>query len=330
MAYKTKEEMDEEIRLCKSLDIADVAKYMGYSTFKKGNSTSYTFVKEREGLVLFNKTHTFKDFYSNASGTVIDFVMNEKNMSFRDAVGFLLQYAGISNDQRVYRTEQVIDGYKKENSEKETPFVLPEKNDNYRRVYAYLTKSRMIDYDTVTSFVKSGLLYEEKEHHNAVFVAKDKDGVARHAFLRGTLTDPSRRFRGDVSGSDKNYGFAREGSKDNELLVVFEAPIDLMSFVSLTKDKDTHLLALGMLDSAPIYKYIEEHPGVTDVGFVLDADEPGVKAMAKFYNEIQENGFFIRSVNVWDLLVENGVKDVNEFLVKKRSISQPEIKGKSI
>lgn len=323
MAYRTKEEMDEEIRLCKSLDIADVAKYMGYSTYRKGNSTAYTFVKEREGLVLFNNTHTFKDFYNNISGTVIDFVMNEKNLSFKDSVSFLLQYSGLdrnkSNEIKTFTENDTTQEKPQVPEKKESELVLPEKNSDYRRVYAYLTKSRYIDYDTVNQFVKAGLIYEEKEHHNAVFVAKDKNGVPRHAFLRGTLTDPQKRFRGDVSGSDKRYGFTRVGSKDNTMLVVFEAPIDLMSFVSLTKDKDAHLIALGMLDIEPVYKYISEHPEVTEVTFVLDNDEPGINAASRFEEELQNNGITTKTNNVTEALIKHGVKDMNELLVKVKS-----------
>lgn len=222
MAYRTKEQMEEETRMCKALDIEDVAKYMGFSIYHKGNSTGYAFIRDREGLVLFKKTNTVKDFYNDKSGTVIDLVMNEMGLSFKDSIAYLASYAGIDHDMEKnsipYAAPEtpVNKGlYRDEVKE----FILPDKNTDYRRVYAYLTKSRMIDYETVNSFVKAGLLYEEKGHHNAVFVAKDKDGVARHAFLRGTLTNPNKRFRGDVSGSDKNYGFAREGSKDNELLV---------------------------------------------------------------------------------------------------------------
>ena len=46
-----------------------------------------------------------------------------------------------------------------------------------RRVFAYLIKHRSIARDVVAHFAKAGLLYEDSEYHNAVFVGTDTDGV---------------------------------------------------------------------------------------------------------------------------------------------------------
>ena len=336
MAYRTKEQMEEETRFCKSLDIEDVAKYMGFSTYHKGNSAGYAFIRDREGLVLFKKTNTFKDFYNNTSGTVIDFVMKERGLSVKDTVSFLLDYAGVGRDQNSVTASTTVSNKSQheapEKEDRKIELVLPEKNTDYRRVYAYLTKSRHIDYEVVTHFVKADLLYEDRKHHNAVFIAKDKDGNPKHAFLRGTLTDPQKRFRGDVTGSDKQYGFTRVGSNDNNTLTVFEAPIDLMRFMSLTKDKNTHLLALGMLDTAPIYKYYEEHPEIEQITFILDNDKPGIEATERFSRELAENGFTVVENNFNKLIADNGVKDVNELLEKMRSktVEPVEVKKQSI
>lgn len=50
------------------------------------------------------------------------------------------------------------------------------------------------------------ILYEEKEHHNLVFLGKDKDGIVRYATKRGTADIYGKKYRGDVAGNDKNYG----------------------------------------------------------------------------------------------------------------------------
>ena len=60
-------------------------------------------------------------------------------------------------------------------------FVLPKKNDNMRRTFAYLLMLRGIDRDIICEFARRGLIYESAEHHNAVFVECDKYGVPRHA-----------------------------------------------------------------------------------------------------------------------------------------------------
>ena len=49
-------------------------------------------------------------------------------------------------------------------------FKLPEKNETLNRVYGYLLKTRFLDKEVIDEFVRKGLIYEDKEYHNAVFV----------------------------------------------------------------------------------------------------------------------------------------------------------------
>ena len=42
-----------------------------------------------------------------------------------------------------------------------------------------------------------------------------------------------------------------------------------------------HYLALGSLSTAPIYKYIEEHPEIKNICFLLDRDKENPKAQIK-------------------------------------------------
>lgn len=53
------------------------------------------------------------------------------------------------------------------------PFQLPEKHTDMRRVYGYLMHERMIDQQVLNRFVTDGLIYEDAEYHNAVFVGKN-------------------------------------------------------------------------------------------------------------------------------------------------------------
>lgn len=87
-------------------------------------------------------------------------------------------------------------------------FVLPEAMlGTYRRAYAYLIKTRGLSQQIVDYFVRDlKILYEEKEHHNLVFLGKDKDGIVRYATKRGTADIYGKKYRGDVAGNDKNYG----------------------------------------------------------------------------------------------------------------------------
>ena len=64
-------------------------------------------------------------------------------------------------------------------------FTLPPRNEDDRRVFAYLRK-RGIAPQVIRQFMNSGLLYEDAIHHNCVFVGRDSIGQAKYAGLRGT------------------------------------------------------------------------------------------------------------------------------------------------
>ena len=78
-------------------------------------------------------------------------------------------------------------------------------------------------------FFARGDIYEDAAHHNAVFVGRDEDGIPRNAHSKGTAGN----FRLDVKGSDKAFNFCYRGGGDR--LFVFEAPVDLLSFLCLFK-----------------------------------------------------------------------------------------------
>lgn len=63
---------------------------------------------------------------------------------------------------------------------------------------AYL-RQRNIPEELIQEFYKEGLIYEDAQHHNIVFVGKDKTGIPRYAHCKGT----EGSFRMDVQGSDK-------------------------------------------------------------------------------------------------------------------------------
>ena len=113
-------------------------------------------------------------------------------------------------------------------------------------MFAYLHRSRGIAAEIINHCIKNNLLYEDAQHHNAVFVGKDENGTAKYAFLRGTLT--GSHFRQEATGSDKSYGFFLRGS--GKTLFVCEAAIDALSIATLRKFegldwKKDNYLALG-------------------------------------------------------------------------------------
>lgn len=104
--------------------------------------------------------------YERIGGDAVDFVRRFYNMDFPQAVNFLLGNNGGALPQAVPVKQ-----------EPPKPFTLPPKNDNMRRVYAYLLNRRGIDREVLSAFVHKGMIYESADYHNAVFVGYDEHGI---------------------------------------------------------------------------------------------------------------------------------------------------------
>ena len=117
---------------------------------------------------------------NKGGGDAIGFLQAVHGMSFQDAVRTLAgeDFKSIPATQAAYKAKPP----------EHAAFALPPKNHGNRRVFAYLHRSRGIAAEIVNHCIKYDLLYEDAQHHNAVFVGKDENHNARYAFLRGTLT----------------------------------------------------------------------------------------------------------------------------------------------
>ena len=172
--------------------------------------------------------------------------------------------------------------------QKEKAFNLPEKNDNMRRVYAYLLSRRGISRDVINAFARKQMIYESLPHHNAVFVGYDTNGVARHAHKRGTGSQST--YKGNADGSLPEYSFHWHGQ--SERLYLFEAPIDLLSFISMNKDEwqqHSYAACCGVSD-AVMWRMFKDNPNIDKVSLCLDNDEPGQQAAERISGKLREKG----------------------------------------
>ena len=227
-------------------------------------------------------------------GDPVDFVMEFYSKSFPEAVRMLIGEEGT--------------GVQEARPAPPPDFRLPLRTLSNARVLDYLTKRRCIAPAIVEHFIASGDLYEDASHHNAVFVGRDKTGLPRYAHCRGTAD----RFRLDVAGSDKSYGFCHQG--EGGQLFVFEAPIDLMSFLCLyPKDwKSRSYLSLGGVSGKALERFFSEHPDIKQVFLCLDSDTAGCDACKRLAESMPDRLTVIR------LLPAR--KDWNEVLQHKDEI----------
>lgn len=159
--------------------------------------------------------------YERVGGDAIDFVRKYMNKSYPEAMEYLLGGSGMGT---LTTAPPVV--------REQKPFELPLRNNNNRRAYAYLLNKRGIDREVLNAFFNAGLIYESADYHNAVFVGRNQEGVAVHAHKRGTGSEST--FKGNVDSSDPRYSFHWTGRSNRVYL--FEAPIDMLSFISLNKD----------------------------------------------------------------------------------------------
>lgn len=216
----------------------------------------------------------------DTGGDAIDFVRRFYCLSFTEAVNELL------------KSTHTLTAVCK-NSEVPKPFTLPPRNFSDTRVVRYLTETRGIDLEVAQHFIDAGTLYEDSEYHNCVFVGLDEQGVPRYAHKRSSY--PSSGFRCDVEGSDKeHYAFHHLGTSPE--LNVFEAPIDMLSYITLNKyDWQRHsYIALGGVGASPLFSLLERQPHIVAVALCLDNDSAGVKACERIEKQLLKNGYGIR------------------------------------
>ncbi len=240
----------------------------------------------------------------------IDAVRGLEGMGLIEAVKDLAAYAKGNTVNSSF--EERVKHAPKEREREE--FQLPEKNKNYKRTFEYLHRIRGISAELVIDCMEKNLIYESKKYSNVVFVGQaDEQGNVKFASLRGTYTNANKPFRGDVTGSDKNYSFALPGN--NEKLYVFESPIDALSHATIQKMdevanwKNVHRLSLSGTSNVALEAYLERHPEVESISLCLDHDEPGQKRAEKIAEQFKGK---------YEVKIEMPKgKDVNEDLCTK-------------
>ncbi len=248
------------------------------------------------GKVSINGSEWFSQ-YELVGGGAVNFVQKFFELSYPDAVRSLLgNNAG----------EEVIGERMPQKIKPKKPFELPEKHTDMRRVYGYLMHERMIDRQVINRFVKDGLIYEDAKHHNAVFIGKDKDGKAVHAHKRAT--SPKSDFKGNLDSSIAEYSFHFNGP--SEYLFVFEAPIDMLAYISMHNDRwESHsYVALCSTADRAALQMLKDNPQLKTVYLCLDNDNAGQLGCERIAKAIHELGDY----SVWRVLPQN--KDWDEDL----------------
>lgn len=249
---------------------------------------------------------TWFDHKNQVGGGAIKFMQEFYDMDFQTAVQELL---GQTITPLSHAPSKAV-----VHEEKTKEFKLPEANSNMHRVFAYLIKQRFISPDIISHFAKQHTRYEDKQHHNAVFVGLDENGEPKQAHKRSSNSVGST-FRITCSGSDTRYSFAHFG--ENERLYVFEAPIDMLSFLTLYPQdwqRHSYIAMNGVYENA-VLTALKNHSNLSEVILCVDNDEGGIEAVDRLRDILRENGYenvrrFAPKFKDWneDLKAKNGAK----------------------
>lgn len=239
--------------------------------------------------------------YEQIGGNSISFVRKFFGKTYPEAVRELLGKAE--------PIPQPIVTERKQSQKEPIELIPPPKNGDLCRLYAYLLNDRCLDREVIHAFVNKDLLYEDAERHNAVFIGTDENGIPRHIHKRSTGSASS--YKGNLSGSQADYSFHYVGTSEN--LYVFEAPIDLLAYISLHKtdwQQHSYVALCSTADCAALWM-LKTYPNLKTVYLCLDHDSAGIEGAYRVAESVHRAGDY----SVWRILPKN--KDWDEDLKEK-------------
>ena len=301
----------EQIEKAKQIDLLTYLQTYEPNNLQKIGTSTYC-TKDHDSLKISNGLWHW--FSQNIGGkNALDYLIKVRGFSFTEAVMKLDFSATVLPDLPM-----------KEPAPKSLD--IPKLHSDIQRVRRYLI-GRGIDGRIIDYCHEKGLLYEDAEYHDCVFLGKDEDGIPRFGSLRSTKTD----FKRDLDGSDKRYSFKICPSDSTDTVHLFEAVIDLMSYITLAVKarsewyKDDYLSLGGVYATdkkqdipLALNSYLESHPHTQTVRLHLDNDEIGRKAAEQIKEALQDN------YTVCNEPPKSG-KDYNDYLQNEiRKRKEPE------
>ena len=283
MGY-TKEQIDR----ANQVNLEQFLRSQGEQVIKSGNEYRW---KRHDSLTV--KGNKWFRHSQSKGGYSVEFVMEFFGKTFPEAVFLLIGEAPADGVSAATQSQE---------------FRLPPRNRYAEKMTSYLSQRKIPD-ELIQEFYKEGLIYEDAQRHNIVFVGKDETGIPRYAHCKGT----SDAFRMDVLGSDKSHNFAYRS--DGKSLFVFEAPIDLMSFIALyPKDwKTRNYLSLGGVGAKALDGFLSECKDMETIYICTDSDKAGNDAVPRLLESIPEHMTVIRLIPC--------DKDWNEVLMHKDELT---------
>lgn len=273
----------EQIEQANNADISDYVQ----SRFQCEKAGKEIHIKGYGGLYVNPETNQFFCHSENKGGKgLLEFCKKILDMPFIEA---MRECVGEAEEVKQFTPKAAAEPQEKKE------FIMPEKADTgYKNIYAYFINTRSISPEIVREFANKGLIYptvskgvskttgNEYQKINAVFLHKNEKGEACGADIQGIDQNPDYRFKGCTARDESDRGFVYDkGSPEKiDTVYLFEAPIDLMSFVELHPEiENAKFAALSGLKPSTAEPYINSSLKVVSC---VDNDTAGTK----FNNQI--------------------------------------------
>lgn len=255
----------------KRLSIISVAEQLGME-LKRTGSYSYNWV-EHDSFVIDAKKN---EFYWNSRtefGDVIQLVQTIRGVSYKEAIHFLETGEFKAVDVEAQTASKEPFSYHLERYERQ----------NFSASRRYLKAQRGLSDDTINFFISQGSIAEairkKGDYFEPVIVFKYKDntGFLAGASLQGIVENrehyPERgRLKQIMRNSDGQLGFSIDIGTPKRLIFA-EAPIDLMSYYELHKDRlqDVRLVAMdGVKDGIISRRFMELYAEINDKSYQVN------------------------------------------------------------
>ncbi|MEG1065923.1 MAG: zincin-like metallopeptidase domain-containing protein [Erysipelotrichaceae bacterium] len=275
--YKKRDDEVDLTIIKNSISIVDYARtVLGLNIITE--SKGLCRIEEHDSCKIY-PNNTYYRFSDCTGGSIIDFIKNFEQVSIKEAIEKMEDY------YYKYRPEVIT--FEELAHKKTQGIVMPEKAETNANVIEYLTVKRGIKPSVVVDCIKNHMLYEDVKE-NCVFVGKDMNNQIKYASVRGTRGN----FKHDVAGSRKDVAIFV--NNDSNTLVVNEATIDMLSYMSLvdTPEDFNYLSVNGAANIIPALKYQLEHRRDVHVNkmiLAMDNDTAGEENTMKAIDYLKDN-----------------------------------------
>ena len=208
----------DQIRTARTADLGGYLESCHPALFRRAGHSLY--MKEKDSVYIKDGVPGYMDFASGRHGNSIDFLMEYLHYGFVDAVLGLSNAAGSSAAPRIHR--KTGNGHF---------FPPPCASKPFTALHKYLQGRGMPPW-IISRMEDEGILYQDRDHGNAVFITPQKD----YCEIRGTYGGSANHFHSCRKTTADRFWYLTSSNSPPEMAFICEAAIDAVSLLLLRRE----------------------------------------------------------------------------------------------